>query len=322
MTTPENIESVTPPSEPTMQEAAAEKIATIQADPLGDPAEARAIQERMAFETYANSTGQEIPSNFKDAGAWFDSLKEAQSNYTKGQQELAEMRQAYQDGRVVENPNFEAPAEPEPAPSNPEISAPELEELRIPDKPVEEAVPEPVNKGITEEMWTNWGQELAAKGSLSDTTRTQIRDTTGFTDHMIDDYVLAQKSRLREGFKEAGEIVGGTDNLNTLFNWASKELPVESQEAINIGLAGPSYEITLRGLNDMYQKAVQAEKKAEPVGNPNLTSVSSSETGLIAYRTQREFKQDRSNPSFATDPRFRDSVERRMLLTDFNHLPF
>ena len=50
-------------------------------------------RERAAFETYLETSGQGVPENFTDAGAYFDSLKEAQKMYTQGQQELSTLKQ-------------------------------------------------------------------------------------------------------------------------------------------------------------------------------------------------------------------------------------
>ena len=40
-------------------------------------------RERVMFEKHVQENGETIPSNFKNAGDWFDSLKEAQKNYTQ-----------------------------------------------------------------------------------------------------------------------------------------------------------------------------------------------------------------------------------------------
>jgi hypothetical protein len=325
MTEPEVITSATPASEPTATEQLAQQLGEAQQSPVSTPEEANAIKERMAFETYVNSNGEGIPENFKDAGAWFDSLKEAQSNYTQGQQEISEMRSKYEKGEVVENPNYVPPTTEAPEAAAEAAPAIENDELRIP-TPTEtttEEIPEAAKQaGITEEMWDGWGQELATRGSLSQATRSTIKETIGFTDRMIDDYVLAQKSRLRESFTSAANLVGGEERLNQVFDWASKNLSPEDQNSVNIGLSSEGYEVTLRGLNAMYESATSGVKNKEPSGNPNLTNRPSSEPSKTAYKTRREFTLDRSNPAFNTDPRFRQAVESRMMITDWNNLPY
>ena len=82
-------ETSTTPGAVAPPDAAAEQMAAAQQDPISNPADMQTIQERQAFETYVQNSGEAIPTNFKDAGAWFDSLKEAQGNYTRGQQEMA-----------------------------------------------------------------------------------------------------------------------------------------------------------------------------------------------------------------------------------------
>jgi programmed cell death protein 5 len=53
-----------------------------------------------------------------------------------------------------------------------------------------------------------------------------------------------------------GKITGqiSDDQLKQIFDWAEGNLSSEEQQQINIGLASPSYEVTLRGLASMYDQ--------------------------------------------------------------------
>ena len=285
-----------------------------------NPEDLAQLKERQAFETYVQSTGNKIPENFKDAGAWFDSLKEAQKQYTQSRQEIADLKAQYaQNG--IQNPAYtEQPQQEEPAPKAEE--APVTDELRIPPE-VQQAAEEGAKvKGVPEEEYMRWGRELATTGKLSPETRVSIKEYTGFTDGMINDYENAQHARLKARFDEASTVVGGRKELDKIFKWATTSLSKEERDAINAGLSSPQYDITLRGLAAKYNEAVGAPKAKEPTTTPkNLASVPASETGYIGYRTQREFKADRNNPRYATDMKFRAAVEERMVRTDWNSLP-
>ena len=280
--------------------------------------DAQTAAERTAFKTFVNSSGEPVPENFKDADSWFSSLKEAQSNYTKGQQEIASLREQYatreEDPTPVES---EAPA----AAVEPPITS-DSPQLRIQEQVQEEASAiEASNIGVDQETYESWAMEMASTGVISNETRTEIQSKTGFSDKMIDDYVSGQKARLRENFVKASSVVGGQEQLQQIFDWAGKNLSPEDQQMINMGLASTSYEVTLRGLSSMYEQSVTSAKASEPPKNQNLATVPASETGIRPYGSKSEFNQERNDPQFKRGNKFRQMVEARMAMTDWNNLP-
>jgi len=300
-------------------DATVEQMQQIAQDPLSNSEDMQALQERQAFETYVQNSGDKIPENFKDAGAWYDSLKEAQKQYTQGQQEIADLKKEYSENNI-QNPNYNPnPTEQPPV----EDTSTGQEELRIPspaEREMEEATDLPPS-GITEDDWNTWGMEVAVNGDLSEETRVEIREKSGFTENMIDDFLDAQKAKMREAYTESASIVGGRKQLDNLFKWAADNLSYEEQVQINFGLSGPTSEITLRGLNDMYTTSIgSAAKGREPGPLQGREPSSVAQTGYVAYQTKREFYADRNNPRFKTDRTFRAAVEERMQRTDFNKL--
>ena len=147
-------------------------------------------------------------------------------------------------------------------------------------------------------------------------------NVTGFTKEMVGDYIAGQKARMRESYTESATIVGGKDKMDAIFKWAGTALSKDEQININQGLAGPSYEITLRGLASLYDgREVTTQKNLEPRATENLQAVAASETGFVGYTTKREFIADRNNPRFKLEPQYRAAVEQRMMRTNFNTLP-
>ena len=276
--------------------------------------------EKKAFKTYVESTGQPIPENFNDVDSWFSSLKEAQANYTRGQQEIADLKKQYSEQGLPEA-NIDPETIVNAAPEIPDTT-PNSPQLRI-QEPIQEesAAAEASNIGVDQETYDAWAMEMAATGEISTETRESIKTKTGFSEKMIDDYVTGQKARLRENFAKASNVVGGKERLQQIFDWASTSLSQDDQQMVNIGLASSSYEVTLRGLSSMYEQAVTSQKAAEPTKNPNLASVSASETGVRPYSTKREFTAERNDPKFGLEPRYRQMVEHRMSMTDWNNLP-
>ena len=312
--------------EPVQPTEAQAQLNDMQANSMDySPGDMQAQQERVMFEKHVEANGEAIPPNFKTAGDWYDSLKEAQGQYTQARQEIADLKRTYSEQGGV-NPNYqEQPGQQAPAP---EVeAAPPVdrgnEELRIGTPPEPEPTPEPVSPQVTDQMWQQWGAELAVNGDLSPETFESIKQQTGFSDNIINDFVTGQKAKMREAFDGASEVVGGGDKLNKIFKWAETALSDEQRANINMGLASPSYEVTLRGLESMYDSSsVESVKSQEPSPNVNTGQVAASEGGYTGYTTQREFKADRNNPRFNTEPAFRTAVENRMMLTDFNSLPF
>ena len=315
---PEN--STTPGAVPTA-DATAEQLAALSQDPTAVPDDFNRLKERAAFESYVQNQGETIPPNFKDAGAWFDSLKEAQKNYTQGQQDIADLKRTYAENDTV-NPNYQAPVETPPEAPQP-VTDGVNPELRIPNpSEIQEVEAEShAQPALSEEQWQAWGMEIAVKGDLTPETREEIKQA-GFTDRMVDDFLGAQKARMREAYGDAATVVGGKDKLDNLFKWAAESLSYEEQVQINVGLSSPAYEVTLRGLNDMYNTRSNKTAKAnEPASLQNRQPVADTQAGYVAYSTKREFYADRNNPRFKTDKAFRAAVEQRMVRTDYNRLP-
>ena len=264
--------------------------------------------EKQAFETHINTSDEAVPDNFTDAGAWFDSLKEAQKQYTQSRQEISELKDQLEAPVMQVDDDFKD-------------DLPLTNELRIPDIEEDDIAAEGAPTGVDEATYDAWSAEFAVNGGFSEQTRTEIKSKTGFSDKMLNDYVEAQKARLRESYGKAANIVGGQASLDKIFKWAAKNLTPNDMQDVNLGLASSSYEITLRGLKSMYDSAVQTERKKEPEHNPNLTQVAASQTGILPYKNQREFKQERNDPQFQVEPRYREMVQQRMAMTDWNTLP-
>jgi len=283
------------------------------------PEDVQLQKEKIAFEAYVKNQGGKIPENFKDAGSWFDSLKNAQREYTKSRQEVAALKTKYEQGGA-NNPDYKEPpvtpvVKEDPVPSIPEV-------LRIPDKPKVEEQPK-VDPVVNPDDWKSWTVEYATNGTLSDETKTIIKEKTKLPDYVIEEYMSGQKAKIEVAYTKAADIIGGKENLNKLFVWASKNLSETEQASMNSSLASSNWEIALLGLHAMYQKKNPNNKLKEPVVESvsKKVSVSATQSPDMPYRTKREFSMERNNPAFGTDPKYRRYVETRMMKTDFNKLP-
>jgi len=320
----ETEESITPGHDASMTTEAMAGLEEVKADPLADEATRQAAHERAMFERYVADQGQKIPENFKSAGDWFDSLKNAQAKFTQSQQEIADLKRQYEMAKNTDNPDYVEPsATPEAAPKEAEASTEDmLDELRIPvpeakdEEPVEEVTP---TARVTDADYTKWSQEIAMTGDLTPDSREEIKAKTGFTDAMVNDYLSAQQAKRRAAFTTAAEIVGGGEKLSKILRWAANNFAGEQLQSLQAGLAGPSSELTLRGLRDAYD---QAHPNSEPKVKTNAVtpSTAGATMEMPGYKSMAEYRMDMSNPRFKRDDKFRRAVEMRAARTDWRNI--
>ena len=316
------VASETPGADAPMTTEAMAGLEEVKADPLADEATRQQAHERAMFERYVQDQGQKIPENFKSAGDWFDSLKGAQAKFTQSQQEIAALKKQYEMSGNTDNPDFVAPTPdaPEAPAVEAEASTEEMiDELRIPTPEVKDetpAVEETPTARVTEADYERWAGEIATTGELSDETRNDLKAKTGFTDSMVNDYLSAQQAKRRAAFADAAEIVGGGERLSKILRWSANNFSGEQLVALQQGLAGPSSELTLRGLAAAYEKSLPSE---EPKLNANaVTPATAGATReLPGYKSMQEYRMDMSNPRFQRDDKFRQAVEMRAARTDW-----
>ncbi len=314
------VESATPGADASMTTEAMAGLQEVQADPLADEATRQGAHERAMFERYVKENGQQIPENFESAGAWFDSLKGAQAQYTQSQQEVADLKRQYQMSDNTNNPDYVAPeaaAAPE-APAAPEASTGEmLDELRIPDAPEEPAVEEAPANRPTDADYARWTAEVQSTGALSEDTRSEIRNKTGFSESMINDFLVAQQAKRKEAFSKAAEVVGSGAKLSKVLRWASTNYTGAELNALQQGLAGPSAELTLRGLTAAYDSANPDVAEPQTRQTGAATPAAAQPQALPGYKSMQEYRMDMSNPRFKRDDKFRMAVEERASRTDW-----
>jgi len=301
---------------PDMMEQSSETPAVSQEQSLTSTAEDAILsREKAAFDAYVRNQGMTVPENFKDAGAWFESLKNAQKEYTKSRQEVADLKKKYEQAPSTANPvKQEAMPTKEEIPVVPEV-------LKIPEKKAEET-PKVEPQVATEDDWKQWTVEFATKNDLSPETLDTIKKKTNLPESIINEYMMGQKAKLEMAYTKAADLIGGKDQLAKMFDWASKNLTQAEQDSINQNLASPSWDVALYGLQAKYAKATGTSKAAEPKQTAKgQIPIASTQQGIVAYQNKREFMAERNNPKFNNDPKFRNYVEQRMMRTNFSKLP-
>lgn len=270
-------------------------------------------REAAAFETHVTQNNVKVPDNFNSTKDWFLALKSAQGEYTKARQEIAELKKQI----PKKEPEAREQPQEDPVPVIPE-------ELRIPTPKKEEVsnVVETKISELTQEEWTAYSTEFTLNGNLSEDSIKALKEKTKLPDYVINDYLEGQRARLSLAYDKAATTIGGKETLARIFDWASKNLTETDQKAVNTALASPSWEVALLGLKAKYEAAQPKTTSKEPpkVGGTKVGSSTASANANGAYTSKAEFYNERSDPRFSQDPKYRAYVENRMARTNFNSL--
>ena len=289
-------------------------------EPAEDP---QTTHERAAFMRHVQEQGEAIPSNFKSAEDWFNSLKEAQSQYTKSRQEIAELKKVYSE-TGVQNPAYDPKAEEQPQQEAPKEEKPDVSDM--PDelvitKPEEPPTPE----GVSQEDWAKWGQEIDKHGNLTEATRQEIATRLKADPVVVDQLVRGRLAMKEQSFNMSAQVVGGADNLKHILKCAGENLPQTEIDAMNRAMQTDAYQSVLLGLQARYQQSVPQPTEASP--EPQVSTQNAVPSGqtrnpaanaVQAFASELEMKAAINDPRYRTDPAFRQAVEQRIIVSHQN----
>jgi hypothetical protein len=278
--------------------------------PAEDPVIAH---ERAMFTRYVQDQGQKIPSNFKDADAWFNSLVEARKGFTQARQEIAALKKQYNENGVV-NPNFqEQPVSTTPDQPKEDLSSID-ETLQI---KAQDASKPPVGSRVSAEDWTKWGREIDSTGNVSPATRAEIKERMGADDVIIEQMIRGRKALAKQSWDEAASVVGGGDNLKRLFKWAQSSFSKEEIEATNRALQSNAYKNVLIGLKARFESENKTKQplSQEPRAVENRVNASQAPQQVQVFKNMSEQRAALSDPRYRTDANFRKAVEQMIINT-------
>lgn len=266
--------------------------------------------ERAAFMRYVQDQGQKIPSNFKSADDWFNSLLEARKGFTQARQEIASLKKQYnQNG--VSNPNYtEDSPQAQPKPEPVEDLSGINEELKITAPPVQP----PSSSRVSAEDWLRWGKEIDSTGAVSATTRKEIQDKMGADEVIIEQLIKGRKALAKQSWDDAASVVGGNDNLKRMFKWAQENLTTEEVAATNRALQTNAYKNVLLGLKARYEQENKVQPKAqEPQSVPNRVNPSQVPQSVQVFKNFAEQQAALRDPRYRVDVNYRKAVEAMVI---------
>lgn len=268
--------------------------------------------ERAMFMKYVQDQGQKIPSNFKSADDWFNSLVEARKGFTQARQEIASLKKQYnQNG--VSNPNYtgdspQAHPKPEPVEDLSGIN----EELKISAPPVQP----PSSSRVSAEDWLRWGKEIDSTGAVSAATRKEIESKMGADEVIIEQLIKGRKALAKQSWDNAASVVGGNDNLKRMFKWAQENLTADEVAATNRALQTNAYKNVLLGLKARYEQENKVQPKAqEPQPVPNRVNPSQVPQSVQVFKNQAEQQAALRDPRYRVDTNYRKAVEAMVVNT-------
>ena len=275
-----------------------------QSQPIVNPEDANLAREKAAFETYVKDQGMQVPENFQDTEAWFNSLKEAQGQFTQARQEIADLKRQYAEtGEIPDRPAQEQAIEPQK-------EVPSRGELKI-EKKEEPPVP------TMNEQWDAWQHELATQGDFSESTRTQIKNAMHVDDAVVDTFIAGQKALRKEAYDSAATVVGDQGTLDSILSWASESLNDQERIDLNSMLAGPSYKTALLGLKARYDQDMASKPKAQEPSRIRSDNIADAQEApkVEPFRSRQEMNMAMSDPRYRSDPEYRQAVEEKVALT-------
>jgi hypothetical protein len=262
--------------------------------------------ERAMFMKYVQDQGQKIPSNFKSADDWFNSLVEARKGFTQARQEIASLKKQYNQNGVT-NPNYN------PDSSQQQVQNVVQEDLSgIPEdlKITPPAAPQPTAMPkVSAEDWVRWGKEIDSTGEVSPATRKEIQSKMGADEVIIEQMIKGRKALAKQSWEDAAQVVGGGDNLKRLFKWAQESKSPDEVAAINRSLQTTAYRQVLLGLRAEFEQSNPRAGVKEPQPLQNRVNPSQVPQSVQVFKSLAEQQAALRDPRFRVDPNYRQAVE-------------
>ncbi len=256
----------------------------------------------------------DLPGNFKDFGDYFDSLKEAQGQYTQARQEISTLKaQMATDALAQPAPEVQEGEQGSydgflniPDPSE-VLKAKALEDLKYASQPRE----------VTTEMTDAWSQEyMQNQGQFTSETLQSIKESfPGVSDDMIYTFYQGMKSVEQQNVSKAVSVAGTPDKLKQVIAWAAENLSAEERVATNEALAGPGSEYVLRGLMSRYEADSVSMRAEEPQQVPGRVANASAVEAVQGFANPHEMNGAMRDQRYVQDPEYRAFVSQRLAMT-------
>ena len=162
--------------------------------------------------------------------------------------------------------------------------------------------------------WETITKSVAENKTLNEAEMKQLMEF-GIPEEIVNSYVDLMGVSQEFAQQRTIEYAGGEENLNAIFDWASKNLPEEEVKNYNAILDSPNWRMALDSLR--ISSGIGVETMAANKNNPQLVEGSNTPTSSAGFAAKQEMIEAMGNPKYKSDPAFRHQVRLRVAQSNF-----
>ena len=163
---------------------------------------------------------------------------------------------------------------------------------------------------LSEKDMNYYSQRFAENGQLDEEDYAGL-EKLGVSKDMVNAYIQGQAAMQQQYTQTVYNEVGGQESYQAMTEWASTNLTPEEiavyDEAVNSGDTTKTMS-AVKGLKARYQ--------LENGTQPNLRQGKTTGSGVQAYESLDQMKREMQDPRYRSDPAFRESVQRKLAVSD------
>lgn len=152
--------------------------------------------------------------------------------------------------------------------------------------------------------------EFMESGELSDETFTTL-EQAGLPRQLVESYIAGQQAIAETQTAQVYEVAGGQQEYQAMAEWAAETLDEGSLDAFNQIVEAGSIDqakVAVQGLYSQYRSATG--------GAPPLVQGQTTGQAVLPFASASMVSQAMSDPRYKIDPDYRESINRRLAVSD------
>ena len=163
---------------------------------------------------------------------------------------------------------------------------------------------------LSEKDMNYYSQRFAENGQLDEDDYAGL-EKLGVSKDMVNAYIQGQVAMQQQYTQTVYNEVGGQESYQAMTEWASNNLTPEEIAVYDKAVNSGDTTTTMSAV-----KGLQARYQLENGTQPNLMQGKTTGTGVQAYESLDQMKREMQDPRYASDPAFRESVQRKLAVSD------
>ncbi len=168
------------------------------------------------------------------------------------------------------------------------------------------------NAPLPSEAMSNFANEYAEKGELSDGSYKELSTKYGLTKDIVDGYIEGQRALAQTRVSTVQSSVGGPENYKVMGEWARENYTAEQLETYNSQVNSPDINVA-----QVAVKALKADYVAANGSEPTLVKGSSNHSSGSKFESGAQVTAAMKDPRYATDEAYRKEVEGKLSRSTF-----